>query len=288
MELLMRRSSVAARPMPSQKRFFTVVERELGGLLPKMSDREDGIISFFSAFERTLELYEAGTSSYARLLPGCLSPKAFKVYSKLSLEQSKCYQTVKTQILSSFKLYSNAYLMKSLTAKRFGSETYQLFGNRLQELQTYYLDSKRIYLFEALTEDNLLEQFLCTLPSDIKSFVLARRPSNIREASDFVDLALPVSNERPRGNFRRDFVKPNSKHTSDELDKPDSQIATTGQNTTQTEDMKPESKVNIQCYVCKGPHKKVQCPNRQSKSGTGNFTVPTCFTYGDRNHKTGS
>ena len=53
-------------------------ERELRGLLPKMSERDDDVISFFDTFERTLELYDVDVASYARLLPCCLSMKAAK------------------------------------------------------------------------------------------------------------------------------------------------------------------------------------------------------------------
>ena len=65
------------------------VERELRGLLPKMSDREEDAVSFFHAYERTLQLFDVDRACYSRLLPGCLSLKASKVYSKLSLEQSR-------------------------------------------------------------------------------------------------------------------------------------------------------------------------------------------------------
>jgi hypothetical protein len=74
--------------MPLQKGFMTVVERELRGLLPKMSNLEDEFISFFSAFERILELYEADTLSYARLLPGCLSARFMVTDSTPCVQQS--------------------------------------------------------------------------------------------------------------------------------------------------------------------------------------------------------
>jgi hypothetical protein len=164
-----------------------IQERELRGLLPKMSEHDDDVISFFHAFERTLELYDVDVSCYARLLPSCLSVKAAKVYAKLTLEQSKQYATVKREILTSFKLDAASYLQKFRAVKRADSEIYKLFGNRLQELQNYYFESKDISSFETLKADMLLEQFTSTLPPDVKAFVLARRATNIDEASDFAD-----------------------------------------------------------------------------------------------------
>ena len=152
---------------------------------------------FFHAFERTLELYDVDSSCFSRLLPGCLSMKASKVYSKLSLEQSKHYETVKREILASFKLDAASYIHKFRTVKRSGNESYKMFSNRLQELQTYYFESRDINSFESLKGDMLLEQFTSTLSPAIKSFVLARarRPGNIGEVSDFADLAFQVSQE---------------------------------------------------------------------------------------------
>lgn len=103
--------------------FESRTERDLRGLLPKMSDRDEDVVSFFSAFERTLELYNVDCSSYCRLLPSCLSAKASKVYAKLSLEQSKHYVTVKREILASFKLDAASYIQKFRSAKRCGSES---------------------------------------------------------------------------------------------------------------------------------------------------------------------
>ena len=286
-ELNLRQTPVASTPVAQNSAMS--IERELKGLLPKMSVSDDEIISFFNAFERTLELYGADQSSYARLLPGCLSAKASKVYSKLSFEQSKCYDTVKREILSSFKLDANSYLAKFHSAKRFGSETYKFFANRLQELQSYYLESKHIESFEALKADNLLEQFLTTLPNEVKAFVLARRPSSISEASDFADLAFQVSTDRSRGTAYRD-LKANHKQASDESSKPGSLEGSLSVPTAiQQAEVKNSGSTNVKCYNCKGPHKKMHCPKLQEKTGdTGNFKVVTCFSCGERNHKTGS
>lgn len=268
---------------------FTVVERELRGLLPKMSDRDDEIISFFNAYERTLELYDVDDACYARLLPGCLSMKASKVYSKLSLEQSKQYALVKREILASFKLDAASYLQKFRTARRTGSESYKLFGNRLQELQTYYLDSKDIDSFDGLKCDMLLEQFISTLPAMIKSFVLARRPSNVGEASDFADLAFQVSQERDQYGKFRDKVDCKQSKFNDLL--PNSQNKGIGATTAlrQVNNGLKHTKTPIVCYECGGPHKKLQCPKLKEKTGGNGVTViATCFTCGEKGHKSGS
>ena len=102
--------------------------------------------------------------------------------------------------MSSFKLDAASYIHKFRTAKRSGSESYKMFNNRLQELQTYYLESKEINSFESLKCDMILEQFISTLTPAIKSFVLARRPMNIAEASDFADLAFQVGREQDQAS----------------------------------------------------------------------------------------
>jgi hypothetical protein len=270
-----------------------IQERELRGLLPKMSEHDDDVISFFHAFERTLELYEVDVSCYARLLPSCLSVKAAKVYAKLSLEQSKQYATVKREILTSFKLDAASYLQKFRAVKRAGSESYKLFGNRLQELQSYYFESKDISSFETLKADMLLEQFISTLPPDVKAFVLARRATNIDEASDFADLAFQVSVERNSSCKARQNFKANSQpHQSVQINattEGQANAVRTGNDVPKTVNKQIAAKASLACFECGGPHKKLQCPKLKEKA-TGNAAakVVTCFTCGGKGHKSGS
>jgi hypothetical protein len=266
-------------------------EAHVRGALPKMGPDDDNVIGFFSAFERCLELYGVEKSAYSRLLPGCLSPKAAKVYSNLNREQALDYELTKKQILASFKLDALSYLAKFRSAKRSGSESYTLFANRLQDLLNYYLDAKCITTFESLKSDLLLNAFVETLPIAVKSLVLAKRAKDIFEAADQADLAFQIEQERSRGNAQRNF--PIHDKSSSQWSKLNS--ATEFRNSDSQKEM-PKTfpsgdHTSITCFSCgKTGHKKSACTDtaKNSKTGAGNLKVPTCFSCGERGHKSGS
>ena len=173
-----------------------VVPSEIKGMLPSMQG--DDVIGFFNAFERVLEMYEVDSGLWAKLLAPHLSQKATRVYSRLSLEQCKCYETVKEHILLSYKCSSTMYLDKFRSASRSGQESYSLFSNRLRDLLRFYLDSKSITQFDALVEDLIFIQFLDSLDKvpDVKKFVLERNPANVKAACEFADLFYDVSKSK--------------------------------------------------------------------------------------------
>ena len=67
------------------------------------SDGQDPI-AFFGSFERVLILNEVPRAGWGKILPAYLSPKALKIYSKLSLEQARDFDEVKYAILNDYKL----------------------------------------------------------------------------------------------------------------------------------------------------------------------------------------
>ena len=172
------------------------VPSDIKGMLPSMQGED--VVGFFNAFERVLEMYEVDESLWAKLLAPHLSQKATRVYSRLSLDQCKCYATVKEQILVSYKCSSKVYLEKFRNAARAGQESYSLFGNRLRDLLKFYLESKSITQFDALIEDLLFNQFLDSLDKvpDVKRFVLERNPTDLKTACDFADLFYDVSRSK--------------------------------------------------------------------------------------------
>jgi len=169
-------------------------------ILPSMNDVD--IISFFASFERILELNDVDKSLWAKLLPSQLSPKALRVYARLSLEETKCYDTVKRIILQSYNLDANSYLKSFRTMRRRGQSTYKMFLTSLREMMQRFLDAKNISTFEALMEEYLQEQFLSSLKDNVRQFVISKRPANAAECAEFADLYFEISRI---GSERRDF-----------------------------------------------------------------------------------
>jgi len=140
--------------------------RDLKSILPRMtSDDNSEAISFFHAFELSLQMNDVkNKTEWSRYLPACLSARAARVYSQLSLAESKDYEFVKKQILQNYRLTASAYMAKFKNSKRQGQESYRLFLGRLREFHTYWMESRSVDSLEKSIEQDILEQFLTTLP----------------------------------------------------------------------------------------------------------------------------
>ena len=165
---------------------------EIHNLLPKMSEGED-TLEFFQTFERALLLNKVDRCEWPLFLPSHLTPRANKVLSNLSLEENQNYDSCKRAILAYFKLDSEAYLRNFRTARKLADENYKMYKNRLREFFFYYVQSLDIDSFESLADAMLCEQFVNTLPADVKSFVLSRQPKTADECSEFADLYYQMS-----------------------------------------------------------------------------------------------
>jgi hypothetical protein len=81
------------------------------GMLPTMGNGDD-VLTFFHAWETTLQLHGVTKEIWGKLLPPCLNPKASKIYGRLSLEECRDYDVVKNAILETFRLTPKIYLEK--------------------------------------------------------------------------------------------------------------------------------------------------------------------------------
>jgi hypothetical protein len=191
--------------------------RDVRGLLPRMSSDENDVVAFFNAFERVLEMNEVPYNEWSRLLAPYLTPKAARVYSRLSLDQCKEYSVVKEHILKAYNLTQKSYWESFKKLSRQGSESYTLFANRLTDTLNYYIESKQIDEFDSLKQDLVFQQFIESLNRVpfVKNFVLERNPSDLEAACAMADLCFEVTKQRgmhqnatPNGvqNFRPGVV----------------------------------------------------------------------------------
>jgi len=179
------------------------------------------IVSFFTSFERILQLHEVDKGLWPKLLPSQLSAKAIREYSRLSLDETKCYETVKRIILQSYNLTADAYLKSFRGMKRSGASTYKMFLTSLREMMERYMDARKISTLSDLVEANIQEQFLMSLKDNVRQFVLSKSPRTAAECAEYADLYFTISKigkETDRPDFRQRhgqaegpprFVRPN-------------------------------------------------------------------------------
>jgi len=264
--------------------------RDVKGLLPVMSN--DDPLAFFHIFERTLQLNGVVKTEWAKLLPACLSARATKVYSGLSLAQCQDYEEVKKAVLTSFRLTSKTYRDKFMSMRRTGQESYSIFLRRLTEMQTYFFESKEITTFEQLAAEEVLEQFLASLSPQVREFVESRQPTTPERAAELADLHFETQGQGQRREYgnRKQFDR-QSENTA--TVKPPNQTASqqeTGANAAKTwesrQNVKQTPALNtgrrqIRCFNCDGNHKIASCP-LINKNGVGNsgIGIPLCFKCG--------
>ena len=172
-----------ARGMPDLK--------EIKAILPNFCDSD--ALTFFVSFERILELNEIDRSLWSKLVPGQLSARALKIFSRLSLQETKSYETVKNPILNGFKLDDAAYLKMFRKMRRTGQNTYKMHLTNLKEVMYRYFEAKGADTFDKLAELFLFEQFTQSLNDNVRQFVESKQPKSSDEAAEFADLSYQIS-----------------------------------------------------------------------------------------------
>ena len=165
--------------------------KDVRSLLPKMIDVD--VLSFFMSYERVLELNEIDKASWAKYLPAQLSPRALKIFARLSLEESRDYDAVKRAILAGFKLDAQTYLRTFRSMRRTGQTTYKMLLTNMREVFNRFCDAKNIDSFEKLTDAILMEQYLIALPDNVRQFVCTKQPCNVDQCAEFADLSYQIA-----------------------------------------------------------------------------------------------
>ena len=141
-------------------------------------------------------------SLWHQLLPGQLAPKALKVFSALSLEQSCSYDEIKTAVLNSCKLSEATYLQNFRNLRRSGAMSYEEHLTRLRDSYSKYIDAANITSFDDLFDCVIKEQFMSTLHPDVRSFVLSKQPATSLDCAKFAQLSFQIKQDQNQGFMR--------------------------------------------------------------------------------------
>ena len=96
-----------------------------------------------------MTLNDIPKSEWTRYLSACVSLKANKVLSNLSLEDNLSYDVCKKAVLSYYCLDSTSYQRKFRESKRNSDESFKMLRQRLKDL-SYFCESKGINSYESL------------------------------------------------------------------------------------------------------------------------------------------
>ena len=236
--------------------------------LPAMGLHED-LLAYFLTFEKIAKINNVPVELWPNLLPPLLNVSTRTHYSRLSYEICCSYERTKNALMTACRLTPQAYLKKFRSGHRSGDESFVQFCERLRDIQSYYYQAANITDFDSLREADLLEQFLTSLPDDVRKFVDERQPKNVREASTLADLhwecqrkpgnsqkAEPSSKPTGTGNRKSDWRK-NQYHAQSEktVDQFSDRAAVSNSEKTNVKtsasNTNASSMANVRCYECK-------------------------------------
>ena len=149
--------------------------------LPAMGLHED-LLAYFFTFEKIAKINNVSVELWPNLLPPLLNVPTRTHYSRLSYEICCNNERTKNALMSACRLTPQAYLKKFRFGHRSGDESFVQFCERLRDIENYYYQAANITVFDSLREADLLEQFLTSLPDDVRKFVDERQPKNVRNA----------------------------------------------------------------------------------------------------------
>ena len=244
-------------------------------LLPKMNS-EDDVLNFFHVFERSMMLNRVEKCEWPRYLPGQLNAKANKVISGLTLQQNEDYDLCKRAVLDYYQLGAENYLKAFRNVRRSNNENFKMFKNKQKELLRYFIEARRIEDFDMLADAVLMEQFIESLPVDIRSFVISKQPNDSDQCSEYADLYLEMSrNNGKQSQQTRNVTEPGQ--NSQPRNRPnDGQLGTSKPNLYSNN--KGGAKRPV-CWNCGAfDHKFNSCPKRNA-SNTNVTACRQCGSY---------
>ena len=256
---------------PTPPATFPAARSDMSHILPKMS--EDDILTFFSSFERSLTLNAVQKCDWPKFLASCLTVKANKVLSGLSLAENQNFDKCKSAILQYFRLDSAAYQKKFRQARKASDETFKMFTTRIKDYYQYYLEAKGLETFEALKDDAISEQLLSVLSPEIRNFVMSKQPSTSDECCRYADLYLEMSRNSGAGQGADPPLPTGVGHPA-RKQAPVSQTLPPVVNgvyrpTVANRSNPPATAAKqIRCFLCNEiGHKRSECPNPKATAG---------------------
>ncbi|XP_064386057.1 uncharacterized protein LOC135334709 [Halichondria panicea] len=150
----------------------------------KLTDADD-IEPYIVTFERLMTAYEVPANRWVFKLAPQLSGKAQQAYAALSGEAAANYTQVKESILRRYDVNEETYKRRFRTASVRTGETVMELRVRLEDLAKKWL--KECDTVDKLRDAVVLEQFLNSLPAEVRVWVQEHKPKTSEAAAQLAD-----------------------------------------------------------------------------------------------------
>ncbi|KAJ8037802.1 Protein NYNRIN [Holothuria leucospilota] len=156
--------------------------------IPCFNEKTDEIDSYLKRFERYAIATEKPKSDWAMLLSALLTGKALTVYSRLSDDDYKNYDTLKKALLFTYELNADGFRRKFRGSKPEGGETYAQFVERITGYLKRWVDlSNTDKSFEGMLDLMVRDQFYGVCSKELRVFVKEGQPTSVKDMAARAD-----------------------------------------------------------------------------------------------------
>ena len=159
--------------------------------------------TFLISFEKIAALNQFPLDKYSAILQAHLTGKALKVFTELSMEECKDYDTPKKALLTAYAVVPEVYHKRFRASSKDQSETYSEFAFHLTTQFKRWAESEHAYVDVAkLRELILMEQFKTHLDPSMRGWLIDQKPQTLSELSRLADqyVAVHLSDRTEKGS----------------------------------------------------------------------------------------
>ena len=238
-------------------------------LVPEFDETDPD--EFFLHFEKVALSRKWPKECWPALMQSALKGKGRSTYLSLTLEQSSDYDILKEAVSKAYKLTTEHYRFNFRQMKKGDSQTYVEYVHSLNKMFCKWLSSAKANSFEKLKEMIMLEQFLRSIPLEIKMYLMEREVNNVEKAAYLADDYSLIHNVKSKKfNSWKTATSESPSHFGRSMGTP---IAGG------LEAKAPRSpNASVVCYGCnqKG-HVISRCPSKNVKTSKSNLSNVICF-----------
>ena len=234
--------------------------------LTKLTESED-IEAYLTTFERMMVAHEVEEEKWAFKLAPNLSGKAQLAYAAMDSEGAKDYEQVKETILLRYNINTETYRQRFRSAKKQEDWSYRDLIVKLQDLSRKWTKDKTSA--EEVVDLMVTEQFLTTLPQELRVWVTDRKPKTSTEAGQMADEYVQTrksTQENKRVSGEKVIKEAVLCHTCGKAGHiaRDCRSKSGGvQKRNEKEDQEKNGRSEIRCFSCGGRgHMSMKCPSK--------------------------